>query len=340
MATLRMGALLRHLTRWRKVTLMLTMLALVLVYRLLFPPSVPHHAQKFRLVDLRGTLGPGWDAEAEGPDNATQSFIFKPTVLSNVRYLINEPLLCSAGVDIINVIPIAPGNMETRSVIREAWGAVMHSHFTTMRTVFAVGVSISGPINKHILEESRQYQDLIQLDFTDTYENLPLKIMAMFYWRKDYCPEARWYLLSKPDVFINPFALKRYLASCHTDIVCAEERKICSTPDGQAHGSEYHTNDCHSQCIGDAYVLSSRLSSLLISAPSNDTYPRVLQYLSNYERLDIIPNSAKVSLKSAVQAVFPTRLTKGKILIEKLWHMILAYNNMTLINLFELEGSM
>uniref|UniRef100_A0A4W4GQ14 Hexosyltransferase n=1 Tax=Electrophorus electricus TaxID=8005 RepID=A0A4W4GQ14_ELEEL len=61
--------------------------------------------------------------------------------------------------------------------------------------------------------ESREYGDIIQMDFLDTYHNLTIKTMMMMNWLATYCTSARYAMKIDADIFLNVPYLVEYLHS-------------------------------------------------------------------------------------------------------------------------------
>lgn len=59
----------------------------------------------------------------------------------------------------------------------------------TVRTVFLVGRTQNNETHAQLINESRLYDDLIQEDFMDTYNNLTIKTLMMLKWVNTNCAD-------------------------------------------------------------------------------------------------------------------------------------------------------
>uniref|UniRef100_A0A8B9GV95 Hexosyltransferase n=2 Tax=Astyanax mexicanus TaxID=7994 RepID=A0A8B9GV95_ASTMX len=55
------------------------------------------------------------------------------------------------------------------------------------------------------------HQDIVYVDFIDTYQNLTVKTMMIMNWLATYCPSARYAMKVDADIFVNVPYLVRYL---------------------------------------------------------------------------------------------------------------------------------
>lgn len=62
-----------------------------------------------------------------------------------------------------------------------------------------------------ITEENRQYNDIIQEKFHDTYNNLTLKSVMMLKWVTSNCAQAKYLMKTDDDMFVNIPALLKTL---------------------------------------------------------------------------------------------------------------------------------
>jgi uncharacterized protein (DUF362 family) len=104
----------------------------------------------------------------------------------------------------------APGNFERRLLIRQTWANIKYSY---IKAVFVMGDSQNKTINDLILKESQKFNDIIQEDFHDNYENLTLKSVMVFKWSAQYCPMAKAFMKVDDDVHVQTKKLEKYLRS-------------------------------------------------------------------------------------------------------------------------------
>lgn len=103
----------------------------------------------------------------------------------------------------------APSHKDHRRHIRRTWG-----HFSTRKDVslmFLIGSSSDKSHNRYIDVENDLYDDVIRVNFQDSYDNLTLKTISMLMWADDYCPKASFVLKIEDDVYLNVDRLLNYI---------------------------------------------------------------------------------------------------------------------------------
>ena len=114
------------------------------------------------------------------------------------------------------IVPSLHRNAEVRHVIRSVYGLQASSlakskvDNATVKLLFLFGRE-NAILDEEILQESRQYGDIVQIDFLDTYHNLSRKILYGLKWVSIYCSEVEFVLKADEDVFVNIPLLLSYL---------------------------------------------------------------------------------------------------------------------------------
>ncbi|XP_037536665.1 beta-1,3-galactosyltransferase 1-like [Nematolebias whitei] len=86
-------------------------------------------------------------------------------------------------------------------------------------TLFFTGLPETGdlrPIQEELEHESRLHEDIIQMDFMDSYQNLTLKTLMMMKWLGSHCPNTSFAMKVDADIFVNVFHLKDRLRTSPT----------------------------------------------------------------------------------------------------------------------------
>ncbi|RNA03629.1 beta-1-3-galactosyltransferase 1-like [Brachionus plicatilis] len=140
----------------------------------------------------------------------------------NFSFILNPAnSLCQnqKGTDILLIclVEVTPCGFFERQQIRETWAN--KSLFKNIRTVFLVGLSNNVSINQLLAEESQTYEDIVQEDFIDSYENLTLKTIMGLKWLTEYCSNAKFALKTDDDVVVNMPVLERYIEKLECDKV-------------------------------------------------------------------------------------------------------------------------
>ncbi|XP_026988883.2 N-acetyllactosaminide beta-1,3-N-acetylglucosaminyltransferase 3-like isoform X1 [Tachysurus fulvidraco] len=134
--------------------------------------------------------------------------------------LLNNPGKCggpknSADVFLLLVIKSSPPNYNRREVLRKTWALERLHSGVWIRTVFISGTTGDGyekeKLNKLLELENREYQDILQWDFDDTFYNLTLKQVLFLEWMERFCPDVHFLLNGDDDVFANTDNMVQYL---------------------------------------------------------------------------------------------------------------------------------
>ncbi|XP_041913062.1 beta-1,3-galactosyltransferase 2 [Alosa sapidissima] len=127
------------------------------------------------------------------------------------RYILNEPHKCRDGAAPFLVLLIAaePGQADARNAIRQTWGneSVTAAAGLGFVRLFLLGVMGSSQSEAHmqsaIEDESRQFHDIIQQEYLDTYYNLTIKTLMGMNWVATHCPHASYVMKTDSDMFVN-----------------------------------------------------------------------------------------------------------------------------------------
>ncbi|XP_064085250.1 uncharacterized protein LOC135200540 [Macrobrachium nipponense] len=124
---------------------------------------------------------------------------------------LNSTQVCN-GSDpfILAVVISAVQKRELRELIRRTWANPRLYPYTKMRQIFVIGGTKNKMLQEDVDKESDKYNDIIQYDFIDSYENLTYKSMAWLRWVADRCPQAPFIAKIDDDVMVNPFHLKNF----------------------------------------------------------------------------------------------------------------------------------
>lgn len=144
--------------------------------------------------------------------------------------LIQPNAACGAGAEeeeepplLLMAIKTKELNFNNRQVIRQTWGQVgwvagrrryssRGARGGYVRRVFLLGKDDAEDLGKELLQlESRNYGDILQWDFQDTFFNLTLKDVLFWNWFSQHCNRARFVLKGDDDVFVNTPAMINYL---------------------------------------------------------------------------------------------------------------------------------
>ncbi|BET02422.1 Galactosyltransferase [Nesidiocoris tenuis] len=111
---------------------------------------------------------------------------------------------CNSTPLVVAVVHSAPANYINRQMIRSTWG-------TSIKLVFMVGETNLTDVNAQLDQEVKEYGDVVQGSFFDTYRNLTYKHVMALKWATYHCPSARYLLKTDDDVFVNAPKLEKFL---------------------------------------------------------------------------------------------------------------------------------
>ena len=123
------------------------------------------------------------------------------------NYLIKPKCECEDRVKakVLAIVLSKMSNFEMRQHIRNTWADSRYFNKAELRVVFVLAVQkYSHVLERRLLEESRLYNDLVVVDFTECYDNLTLKSLTGLHWiTKFFCTTAEFVLKTDDDIFIN-----------------------------------------------------------------------------------------------------------------------------------------
>ena len=140
--------------------------------------------------------------------NATQPshLPFAAVISSNKSCHTNEELF------LFVYIHSSPANFQQRRLIRRTWGNVSLYTEYTIQILFFIGLDMN--ISSQAIEqESKDYNDIIQCGFIDSYRNLTYKAMTAMHYVLTHCRHAKFIMKSDDDALVNMYQLLPYLSS-------------------------------------------------------------------------------------------------------------------------------
>ncbi|NWR49513.1 B3GL1 acetylgalactosaminyltransferase, partial [Regulus satrapa] len=139
--------------------------------------------------------------------NLLYFYEYEPVYRQQRPFTLRERPKC-ADINPFLVILVAsrPGDVEARQAIRITWGSRDSWLGQRILTLFLLGQDAQREDRATVLsveDESILYGDIIRQDFMDTYDNLTLKTIMAFQWLSEFCSNARFFMKTDADVFIN-----------------------------------------------------------------------------------------------------------------------------------------
>ncbi|XP_051231541.1 N-acetyllactosaminide beta-1,3-N-acetylglucosaminyltransferase 3 [Dicentrarchus labrax] len=161
----------------------------------------------------------------------SKGFRFLSGVIKNFLYyhhcrhfpmLLDVPDKCggaddSAEVFLLLVIKSSPVNYERRELLRKTWAKERLHNGVWIRRIFISGTMENGlekeRLNKLLELEQREYSDILQWDFDESFFNLTLKQVLFLEWMERNCAQVHFMLNGDDDVFANTDNIVEYLQS-------------------------------------------------------------------------------------------------------------------------------
>ncbi|XP_064113485.1 lactosylceramide 1,3-N-acetyl-beta-D-glucosaminyltransferase B-like [Macrobrachium nipponense] len=151
-----------------------------------------------------------------------------------------------------------------------------------MAVIFVTGVPENDEEQQLILEESREFGDILQVDLAGDYRSQSYKGLSVsaLSWINSHCQDVPWTLRADDDVLIDVSSLTTNLQHFHVN---KTDHFYCSTRQGEAvKGGEVSvsreeppTSGYPGSCSGQVWVLSTKAIPRLLKASEGDSLPGV-----------------------------------------------------------------
>ena len=149
------------------------------------------------------------------------------------NFIINNENVCSDSVDVVACVHSAPEHSQLRDIVRRTWANQRFWPNLRIRTMFFVGTSqVNHSIQELLVAEEKEHNDIVQVNFVDTYRNLTLKAVSVLHWLRAYCPHSKYYMKVDDDVIVNIFTLQEQFMNVtsnystkHGELICLHLRK-------------------------------------------------------------------------------------------------------------------
>ena len=160
---------------------------------------------------------------------------FGPVVndITSISYRIT-PRPCKNETFLLVIVVSAPHHFEKRLVLRKTW----MKDFDASKTVvtFVTGLTSNSEVTDNITKEASMYDDILQINMTDSYYNLTEKFVATLKWIHSYCPKISFVLKCDDDVYVNVrnlFAAMNNMSSNEKHIYGSEHANFYIVQRGQ-----------------------------------------------------------------------------------------------------------
>ncbi len=129
-----------------------------------------------------------------------------------VKLLVKQAEICSNDTGRVIFVTSRSESYSRRMEIRESWASFFDT-ILNIKTVFIVGLECKSKENstENLLEEAKNFKDLVVYDFCESYRNLTLKTGLSFYWVAEYCRSASFVIKADDDTVVLPGGVKEVL---------------------------------------------------------------------------------------------------------------------------------
>ncbi|XP_051483101.1 beta-1,3-galactosyltransferase 5 [Apus apus] len=170
-------------------------------------------------------------------------------------------------------------HVDARMAIRQTWGKERIVAGKHLVTYFLLGYTVNISQQAEIAAESQKYKDIIQKNFTDTYDNLTFKTMMGIEWIHRFCYQSSFVMKTDTDVFVNVFYLtelllrKKKTTTLFTGFLKLQEIPI-RTRESKWYVSteEYPGKTYPPFCSGTGYVLSTDVASQIYNVSESVSF--------------------------------------------------------------------
>ncbi|KAH9515218.1 Lactosylceramide 1,3-N-acetyl-beta-D-glucosaminyltransferase [Bulinus truncatus] len=125
----------------------------------------------------------------------------------DVKYKSIFPKINSLKRDVTLVIgvPSSRDHFEFRKMVRKSWGSISKNPNAYVILLFFIGLDTMqhSPIQQKVDYEAKEFGDIVQDDYIDSYRNLSLKTLSILKWVSEYCPKSQFILKADDDMYIN-----------------------------------------------------------------------------------------------------------------------------------------
>ena len=107
----------------------------------------------------------------------------------------------SVSIFILSTATTAGESYLKRQAQRKTW--VLEAKQDKISVYFVIGLSENQTTNQLLREESKQYKDMIQMQFIDHYYNQTLKTVSILRWAQNKCQKSKLIIKTDDDTIVN-----------------------------------------------------------------------------------------------------------------------------------------
>jgi hypothetical protein len=230
--------------------------------------SVPTHESKLTASAPTHASKPAVSVSTHGHTASTG----RPSECSscfqhNFDFILDHPDIChpkNSSIKVLVLIATVHGNTEKRKAIRETWLSPYKGNTGSVRYAFLLGMTSDKALQVAVETESATYQDILQEDFVDAYNNLTLKTLMALRWASTMCQNAEFVMKTDDDMYVNlhsmPSVLDKYKDVLQRSVggFCVQSASPVRDKSSKWYVSMkmYPHSRYHGYCSGTGYVVS------------------------------------------------------------------------------------
>ena len=191
---------------------------------------------------------------------------------------------------LLNLVMISVNNLKQRMTIRKTWAnKEAYEDDAIMRTVFICGLSTREEENRKLRFESFVFNDIVQANFVDSYDNLTYKSLLGLKWATSYYDTSnlKFVLKIDDDIVPNMHSFLQYLENrvvyrtkpLRNRFLCRVGRglKPIRDPSSRYYVAEANYNLTYypNYCIGPGYTMTVDLAIKLASLSDHQDFIRM-----------------------------------------------------------------
>lgn len=215
---------------------------------------------------------------------------------NNLKILMQPKSLCKnkQTIDLLILISSTPHDFDARNAVRDTWGSNCNHKNSSVKCVFVLGRLVNlrnvsdvskvpstlSPseiqnLNFRLKNESSNFKDIVQLDFSDTYSNLTTKTLSGILWGITRCPKAKYIMKTDTDMYVNTFLLPYLVKQApNTQFIggyCWGTSSPIRDPKSKWYVSfnNYIKKTFPPLCSGTGYVMSKDLAASVVAVSKN-----------------------------------------------------------------------
>ena len=193
----------------------------------------------------------------------------------NWKFSLDFSNCSSEPLDLVILVPSAPGGYMAREIVRNTWGSREDLQQLKAKLYFVIGQTPKQQpeVREMIEKESRIFHDVVQLDMIDSYHNLTLKTVGMLEWAVKHCQSAKFIAKIDDDVMVNftkVIPLLHEMASQHIRFITGSLRRKGKPLDfskwrDPIYEALYHSNKYPHFIAGPGYLMTNNFIDELLA---------------------------------------------------------------------------